>query len=276
MEYVNLLENATRSSLPIQYQKFWNESLLAGNRFTKHWPLMNPFHVLLITLAYVISVPVGRAFMKNRDAFSLKGFSLLHNGFLVLLSAYMCGETLRQAVFLNFNFPFGNALIDDPKAQGLANVLWIFYFSKIPEFVDTWIMILKKNDRQISFLHVYHHSTIFPIWWCVVYYAPGGESYFSAAQNSFIHVLMYAYYFMATLKISVPYKPYITQMQMFQFFLNFLQASFIVFFSTHFPRWLGWVLFYYMISLLVLFYNFYRQNYNARKAENAKNECPKS
>ena len=27
------------------------------------------------------------------------------------------------------------------------------------EFVDTLIMILKKNNRQISFLHVYHHAT---------------------------------------------------------------------------------------------------------------------
>ena len=35
------------------------------------------------------------------------------------------------------------------------------------EFVDTLIMILKKNTRQISFLHVYHHaSTFFPVRCC--------------------------------------------------------------------------------------------------------------
>ena len=34
------------------------------------------------------------------------------------------------------------------------------------EFVDTLIMILKKNERQISFLHVYHHATtFFPCWY---------------------------------------------------------------------------------------------------------------
>ena len=36
-------------------------------------------------------------------------------------------------------------------------------------------MVLKKNDRQISFLHIYHHTTIFAIWWLVTYMAPGGE-----------------------------------------------------------------------------------------------------
>lgn len=34
------------------------------------------------------------------------------------------------------------------------------------EFTDTLIMILKKNERQISFLHVYHHATtFFPCWY---------------------------------------------------------------------------------------------------------------
>lgn len=37
-------------------------------------------------------------------------------------------------------------------------------------------MILKKNDRQISFLHIYHHATIFDIWWMVLFFAPGGDS----------------------------------------------------------------------------------------------------
>ena len=47
----------------------------------------------------------------------------------------------------------------------LARVLWIHYLSKVYEFADTAIMVLKKNERQISFLHVYHHaSTFFPCW----------------------------------------------------------------------------------------------------------------
>src|SRR5690348_12363503 len=36
-------------------------------------------------------------------------------------------------------------------------------------------MALKKNYHQITFLHIYHHVTIFPIWWAIVYFAPGGE-----------------------------------------------------------------------------------------------------
>ena len=66
----------------------------------------------------------------------------------------------------------------------MAKYVWLFYVSKIFEFTDTIIMVLKKNDRQITFLHVYHHFSIFMIWWLVTFVAPNGESYFSAALNS--------------------------------------------------------------------------------------------
>lgn len=46
---------------------------------------------------------------------------------------------------------------------------------------------------------------------------PGGDSYFGALLNSWIHVLMYSYYLFALLKISCPWKRYLTQAQLLQF-----------------------------------------------------------
>ena len=48
-------------------------------------------------------------------------------------------------------------------------------------------------------LHVYHHASISFIWWMITHTAPGGDAYFSAALNSFVHVLMYTYYLLAIL-----------------------------------------------------------------------------
>lgn len=42
------------------------------------------------------------------------------------------------------------------------------------EFMDTIIMCLRCRFRQITFLHVYHHASIFAIWWAIVKYYPGG------------------------------------------------------------------------------------------------------
>lgn len=57
-------------------------------------------------------------------------------------------------------------------------------------------MVLKKNDRQISFLHLYHHTTIFAIWWGVTYYAPGGDSTFVIFfESAFSRACLIAYRF---------------------------------------------------------------------------------
>lgn len=64
---------------------------------------------------------------------------------------------------------------------------------QVYEFVDTAIMVLKKNNRQITLLHVYHHaSTFFPCWWSAVNFAPGGDVWFLCALNSSVHVAMCA------------------------------------------------------------------------------------
>ncbi|KAF9142906.1 hypothetical protein BGX21_007213, partial [Mortierella sp. AD011] len=60
-------------------------------------PLMNPFHVLLITLGYLITISLGMQIMKNFNRFEVKTFSLLHNFALVSISAYMCGGILYEA-----------------------------------------------------------------------------------------------------------------------------------------------------------------------------------
>jgi len=258
MELINSMEDAVKSLLPNPWLETYKYALEQGNPHARKLPLMNPFHAVLVTIAYLVIVFGGMALMRNRKKkqFTLQGFSLLHNGMLVCLSGYMCFEIIRQAVINNFSL-FGNGVDTSNKGLELARVLWLFYFSKIIEFTDTYIMVLKKNNRQVSFLHVYHHVTTFLIWWAVIYYAPGGDTYFSAAQNCFIHVLMYGYYLLATLKINAPWKKYLTQAQMLQFAFNCVQAFYVLYYPTPYPKWLAIVLLVYMITLLGLFGNFY-------------------
>ena len=68
-------------------------------------------------------------------------------------------------------------------------VLWWFYASKACEFFDTVSMVLRKKTRQLSFLHLYHHATMFPIWWLGVAYVAGGNSMI-AIINAMVHVIM--------------------------------------------------------------------------------------
>jgi len=148
----------------------------------------------------------------------------------------------------------------------MATLLYIFFLSKIYEFLDTFIMLLKGNLQQVSLLHVYHHVSMSLIWWMIINTAPGGDAYFSAALNSFVHVIMYSYYLLAAYlgKDSrrrdryLWWGRYLTQFQMLQFLANFVQAAYcMLLFPKHYPYWLSKLLLQYMVSLLALFGSFY-------------------
>ena len=160
-----------------------------------------------------------------------------------------------------------------PSGRRLARVIWVHYLSKVYEFTDTAIMILKKNERQISFLHVYHHaSTFFPCWWAAINFAPGGDVWFICALNSAVHVFMYAYYLFASTGVTVPagVKKSITTVQMVQFALLNAQALYGTFWATYYrPRVVVVLALIQSVVFMALFYNFYRQAY-AAKARAAK------
>lgn len=100
-------------------------------------------------------------------------------------------------------------------------------------------------------------------------------AYFSAALNSFIHVIMYGYYFLSALGFKqVSFiKFYITRSQMTQFCMMMIQASWDIYAikvlgRTGYPFFITALLWFYMWTMLALFYNFYRKN--AKLAKQAK------
>merc|ERR1719440_2727366 len=107
----------------------------------------------------------------------------------------------------------------DLTQDGMAFVLHIFYLSKVLDFADTVFMIVKSNWRQVSFLHVYHHSSIFLIYWLNANAFYDADIYFTIVLNGAIHFIMYGYYFATAFNVKVPIfiKKPITNAQLIQF-----------------------------------------------------------
>ena len=55
------------------------------------------------------------------------------------------------------------------------------------QFLQQVFFILRKKNNQVTFLHVYHHSTMLVICWYVAKYVPGGESKYCSYLNNFLH-----------------------------------------------------------------------------------------
>ena len=69
----------------------------------------------------------------------------------------------------------------------IANAVWWYYFSKLLEFCDTFFFILRKKHQQLTFLHVYHHSTMFMFWWIGIKWVPSGSSKWNRQVLHIIH-----------------------------------------------------------------------------------------
>eukprot|EP00929_Paragymnodinium_shiwhaense_P039940 TRINITY_DN208_c0_g4_i1.p1 TRINITY_DN208_c0_g4~~TRINITY_DN208_c0_g4_i1.p1 ORF type:complete len:754 (-),score=204.61 TRINITY_DN208_c0_g4_i1:235-2496(-) len=163
---------------------------------------------------------------------------------------------------------------NDHKLQedGMAFVLHIFYLSKILDFADTVFMIVKNNWHQVSFLHVYHHSSIFLIYWLNANAFYDADIYFTIVLNGAIHFIMYGYYFATAFNVQVPIfiKKSITNAQLIQFCCMEAQGLYILCFGCNSPTRIVVLYMVYISTMLALFMDFKRRAYsNAKKAGKA-------
>lgn len=69
---------------------------------------------------------------------------------------------------------------------------------RISEYLDTIFFTLRKKQNQITFLHVFHHAFVPLYAYWIIRTAPLRFNVYIIMINSFIHVFMYFYYFIAT------------------------------------------------------------------------------
>jgi elongation of very long chain fatty acids protein 4 len=83
----------------------------------------------------------------------------IYNILQVMLCSYMCIEALVRGYQAGYTVL---PCVDFNHSQPVIGfVLYVFYLSKILDFMDTVFIILEKKWKQLSFLHVYHHTSIF-------------------------------------------------------------------------------------------------------------------
>lgn len=85
---------------------------------------------------------------------------------------------------------------------------------------------MRNSYRQVSFLHVYHHSSITIVVAMYAHFDTSGDVYLPVMLNSIVHVIMYGYYFCgaAGFKFQLALRPHITKMQLTQFLIIASQA----------------------------------------------------
>jgi len=241
------------------------------------WWLCDFRSAITIAFAYLAFVGIGSAVMKPLNPIDPYPIKFIYNVSQIFLCAYMTIEAGMLAYRHGYSAMPCNAFnIKDPP---VANLLWLFYVSKVWDFWDTIFIVLGKKHRQLSFLHVYHHTTIFLFYWINSNVNYDGDIFLTVLLNGFIHTVMYTYYFICMhtkdkktgKSLPIWWKSSLTSFQLLQFTLMMAQSSYLVFKGCdQLSLRITIVYFAYILSLFVLFAQFFVQSYMTPKKKKKK------
>jgi len=259
---------------------------------TKHdWPLWRMDYAVTIAFAYLVVVLVCKFFLDKgarpapserkklavsekikKEGVVMFSCVALYNLTQVLLCGWMVYRALAEHRRRGFKLVCN---VHDLADDGMAFVTHCFYLSKALDFADTAFMIIKGNWRQVSFLHVYHHFSIFLFYWLNAQCNYDGDAYFSIVLNGSIHFVMYGYYLVTTFNITVPMfiKKAITNAQLTQFCCMEAQGvALLVMEGCGSSRKITILYMVYISTMLVLFMNFKKQNYKKISKKDSKKD----
>ncbi|XP_011056680.1 PREDICTED: elongation of very long chain fatty acids protein AAEL008004-like [Acromyrmex echinatior] len=235
---------------------------------TQEWFLVSsPGPVLMIIATYIyFCVSAGPRYMKDKKPYDLKNTLIIYNFIQVLVSLYLVYEGLMAGWLYEYNFicqPVDYSY--KPSSVRMANGVYLYFMCKLIELLDTVFFVLRKKDRQITFLHLYHHSMMPICAWIGVKFFAGGHPTFLGVINSFIHVFMYTYYMLAAfgpyMQKYLWWKKYLTILQIVQFIIIFFHNFQMQFTSCNFPKPLSFLLMINAGLFTYMFGSFYVNNY---------------
>jgi elongation of very long chain fatty acids protein 4 len=219
-----------------------------------------PCFMTMATMGYFSMIYILSKYMKDRKAYNLKYPMLLYNNAQILLNLYMVYGLSAVVSYPNI---YG---INIPYTANLRYFVYIHYLSKYFDYFDTLFIILRgKEKQQLSFLHVYHHSTIGVIWGFLLYRGHGnGTASFGCFINSIIHLIMYSHYLCTSLGYNNPFKKYITRTQLLQFAVCLVHSLAVIGVEEIVPKKYAVIELIYQTTMLVLFSNFYVKSYPSK------------
>lgn len=239
----------------------------------------------IATLLYICMVQFLPMLMHNRQPVNMTTVMLIHNYILSTGSLVATIAIAREIIPIGLAaLPNGDTLtqvVCDPNHSHSSTPLYfwyfVFYLSKMYEFIDTLILILRK--KPLIFLHVYHHIITLALCWLMLDDRMAIQ-WLSSMANTLIHTFMYYFYACQSLGLDVWWKRYLTSAQIYQFIIGNVGNASWAYFRLYLGldcsgSWLGFFSGIGVIaSFLILFIQFYKRSYgsSSKKASNVNKE----
>ncbi|XP_047102945.1 elongation of very long chain fatty acids protein AAEL008004 [Schistocerca piceifrons] len=241
---------------------------------TKDWFLVTspaPLITLLVSYLYFVT-SVGPRFMRDRKPYDLKAVLMVYNFAQVIISTWLVWEGLQAGWLHHYSFKCQPVdYSDNPLALRMARAVWWYFMCKLVELLDTVFFVLRKKNNQVSYLHLWHHTLMPVCAWIGCRFLPGGHGTLLGLINSFVHIIMYSYYLLASLGPQYQkylwWKKYLTTLQMVQFVIVFLHNIQLLIYDCNYPKAIVVLLGVNALYFLYLFGSFYRRTYKKQQKQ---------
>ncbi|XP_049536743.1 elongation of very long chain fatty acids protein AAEL008004-like [Anopheles darlingi] len=231
--------------------------------------LQSIWTVPTITVVYLFFVlNVGPKLMANRKPLEIRPLIITYN--LAQVAANLVAFTLGLKYLRDYNYSFvcqPVQQIENQQSRAELRLAYAYFLLKILDLADTVFFVLRKKQTHVSFLHVYHHAIMAVAASLIMRYLPGGHCFILGLLNTFVHTVMYFYFFLTIyrpqLTRGASWKRYITVLQMAQFsylVFHFLRPI-ILGIDCGYPRGMMWFAGIQNVFMLMLFSDFYRRTY---------------
>jgi hypothetical protein len=189
------------------------------------WSAQNWWIPFSLVAGYFTVIPLIVLYMSSREKLRLTSLVTCWNFLFSAFSFLGAAVTIPHLLFSKnsglVNHGFYAAVCSPPVNYGSGyNGIFValFIYSKAFELIDTVFLALRKTP--LTFLHVWHHSTVLLYCWHS-YSVRISTGLWFAAMNYLVHSLMYGYFGCTQLsdahrKMVRPYAMFITIMQLSQ------------------------------------------------------------
>lgn len=257
------------------FVKSWSDTIEANYTLDHTAEVLNDRLSIppLVCAVYLILVFSGKKWMKDKPAYDLRSLLALWNSALAAFSItgflFMAPPVFEQVRDRGYVLAICTSLVSERPI--LSFWCYLFVFSKIAEFGDTFFIVLRKTP--LNFLHWYHHVTVLLYSWYGLA-TRNTVGHWFCAMNFGVHAVMYSYYMFKAMgfKISSSVAKVITVLQLAQFAVGLA----LVFVGV----WLEWIdykcgmnavhirtgLLMYG-SYFILFLNFFYKRYMVKRKE---------
>lgn len=161
-------------------QEFYSWADSISDARTAKWLFVpSIFSPVAFVVTYLFLIWMLPRVMKNKEPFQLTSLLLIYNAAMVLLNFYITIEAFLSSAAAGYSYSCQKfSMSFNPRELRVTSVLWWFYFSKFVELLDTIFFLLRKKNNQVSFLHVYHHTSMVCLWWIGIKWVPNGQAFF--------------------------------------------------------------------------------------------------